>query len=103
MPSGRFLRLGTGGSTGGSDTHVHTTAAMTLALSQIPYHRHVGEYVYNPAFSGAGYYAYMLSGNRVDNGVVGYAGGGGSHGHGDTGGASNVPSYYEVYARRRTA
>lgn len=103
LPSGRFLRVGTGGSTGGSDTHAHTTAAMTLALSQIPYHRHVGEYVYNPAFSGAGYYAYMLSGNRVDNGVVGYAGGGGSHGHGDTGGASNVPAYYEVYAWRRTA
>ena len=103
LPAGRFLRAGTGGAEGGSDTHVHGTPEMTLTIAQIPYHRHVGEYVYNPAFSGAGYYAYMLSGNRVDNGVVGYAGGGGSHGHGNTYGASNVPAYYEVYAWRRTA
>jgi hypothetical protein len=83
---------------------------MTLTLAQIPYHRHVGEYVYNPAFSGAGYYAYMLSGNRVDNGVVGYTGGGGSHGHGNTGNAapttnssSSLPPYLSVYMWKRTA
>lgn len=107
----------TAGGTGGSATHAHTTpdhahttANMTLSLAQIPYHRHVGEYVYNPAFSGAGYYAYMLSGNRVDNGVVGYTGGGGSHGHGNTGNAapttnssSSLPPYLSVYMWKRTA
>lgn len=119
--AGTFLNAaGSGyaaGGTGGSDTHAHTTpnhahttANMTLTLAQIPYHRHVGEYVYNPAFSGAGYYAYMLSGNRVDNGVVGYTGGGGSHGHGNTGNAapttnssSSLPPYLSVYMWKRTA
>ena len=119
--AGTFLNAAgsgyTAGGTGGSDTHshatpnhAHTTANMTLSLAQIPYHRHVGEYVYNPAFSGAGYYAYMLSGNRVDNGVVGYTGGGGSHGHGNTGNAapttnssSSLPPYLSVYMWKRTA
>ena len=119
--AGTFLNAAgsgyTAGGTGGSDTHshatpnhAHTTANMTLSLAQIPYHRHVGEYVYNPAVSGAGYYAYMLSGNRVDNGVVGYTGGGGSHGHGNTGNAapttnssSSLPPYLSVYMWKRTA
>jgi len=107
----------TAGLTGGSETHVHSevahahsTATMSLSIAQMPVHRHVGAYCYSPAFSGSGSYAWMLTGNRVDNGVVGYAGSGSAHGHGNTGNATptinssnGMPPYLAVYMWKRTA
>ena len=117
----RFLvgagNLYAGNSTGGATTHghtqvahAHTTGAMALSTAQMPYHRHVGAYNYTGNFSGSGSYAFMLTTTRVDNGVVGYAGGGAAHGHGDTGGAtpainngSSMPPYLAVFMWQRTA
>lgn len=119
LPTGRFLRTGTGGATGGSDTHAHTTAAMTLAISQIPGHSHIQQWTgYNfletltLKLGNGGLPGTATSGNEMSPGTYSGngaaiptkdAGGGGSHEHGNTGSASNVPAYYEVYAWRRTA
>lgn len=112
LPTGRFLRVGTGGTTGGSDTHAHTTTAVALtqaqlpAIPRIPYG--VVPYIYSGTLSGysstVGFGAYNpASTGTVNHNIAGDLGSGEAHGHGDTGSASNVPAYYEVYAWRRTA
>lgn len=105
--SGKFL-IGADGtytadSDGGATTHIHSTSEMTLSVAQIPSHRHVGAYNYSGSFSGGGAYAFMLSTGNTDNGVVGYAGGSGAHGHGNTGSGGNLPPYKAVYMWERTA
>ena len=72
----------------------------------MPSHQHQLAYIGSNVVGGSGAWV-------VDVGVsspvyaplaaVRPTGGGAAHGHGDTGSASNVPEYYEVYAWRRTA
>lgn len=101
LPAGRFLRAGTGGTTGGSDTHVHSTAAVALTIGQMPYHNHsIWDLNWEVATGSGGPIATAYSAKYSPSG---YTGGNEAHGHGNTGSASNVPAYYEVYAWRRTA
>lgn len=101
LPSGYFLRVGTGGATGGSDTHAHSTAAVALTIGQMPYHNHTIWDLNWEVATGAG--GPIATAYRAKYSPSGYAGGNEAHGHGNTGSASNVPAYYEVYAWRRTA
>ena len=112
LSTGKFLRTGTGGTTGGSDAHVHSTTAVALtqaqlpAVPRIPYG--VVPYIYSGTLNGydatVGFGAYNpASTGTVNHNIAGNLGSGDTHGHGDTGSASNVPAYYEVYAWRRTA
>lgn len=101
LPAGRFLRAGTGGATGGSDTHVHSTSAVALTIGQMPYHNHAIWDLNWEVATGAG--GPIATAWAAKNSPSGYAGGNEAHGHGNTGSASNVPAYYEVYAWRRTA
>ena len=106
ITTGKFLRTGTGGATGGSDTHVHSTAAVALTVEQMPSHRHVQSYKLERVTLGTTGVAAMsasLTGDDISKQNTQYTGGGATHGHGNTGSASNVPAYYEVYAWRRTA
>lgn len=105
LPAGRFLRAGTGGSTGGSDTHAHSTTAVALTEDQIPSHVHAIKLYDSSGTQSTGYGVAGLY-NKLDSGSTTNTqrkGSGAVHGHGNTGSASNVPAYYEVYAWRRTA
>lgn len=128
LPTGKFLRTGTGGATGGSNSHVHSG----------PWHAHN---VYGHAHGLAAGYATLASYNEayyhartkstanwepnklaqlhsatINSGgysaVIGLELGGttdsaGSStdgaGSGNTGSSANIPEFYEVYAWRRTA
>lgn len=126
LPTGKFLRTGTGGTEGGSDTHVHSTAAVALTEAQMASHGHrQTRYDWNGVIQDAwgplsGAASGGNQGGHTPNAGAGFglgwtwrtnlgalytmtAGSGAAHGHGDTGSASNVPAYYEVYAWRRTA
>ena len=98
LPTGNFLRIGTGGTTGGSDTHVHDLSpgyAKIGYLTQNYLHlktRYVA--------TGAAYHVYISGTTYTASSNIG---GSGTDLAGDTASASNVPAYYEVYAWRRTA
>jgi hypothetical protein len=115
LPTGRFLRTGTGGSTGGSDTHVHSGPwhghGLTTAYAKIN-GVNGDNYLHIHQISSGGNWYSNNAGNKFTSfvaggGVLGQAAGLGGNtdgaGNGDTGSASNVPAYYEVYAWRRTA
>ena len=106
----------TPGTSGGSTTHTHTTAAHTLTTDEMPSHRHnfVGDgskitqndtslNKTGTAYSARG--GINIGGDWSTSGYVaiGYTGGDGAHSHGDTGSASSLPPYYAVYMWRRTA
>ena len=135
IAAGTFLNAaGSGyaaGGTGGSATHAHTTpdhahttAAMTLAESQMPSHAHWQQYAgYNfidkmgtvlGNGGGGSYTCNRINPGTWSGGNLGLttqnSGGGGSHGHGNTGNAapttnssSSLPPYLSVYMWKRTA
>ncbi len=104
IPAGYFLRTGTGGATGGSDTHVHSTPAVALTIEQMPSHNHPLKTINSATAGGvAAVEGSWKTASTWDSAFSLAAGSGAAHGHGNTGSASNVPAYYAVYAWRRTA
>ncbi len=102
LPTGKVLRTGTGGDTGGSDTHEHSTTAVALTVAQLPPHTHSVEF--RQTTTSHNFAMAMAAANyNPISGDTGSTGSGSKHGHGDTGSSSNVPAYYAVYAWRRTA
>ena len=102
------------GTTGGSDTHTHTTAEHTLTIEQIPSHTHytnaLGVGSSYMTTSSSGYVVLRtpaLSDQYADTNTeyrrVEYTGGSASHNHGNTGSSSNLPPYIVAYIWRRTA
>lgn len=105
------------GATGGSATHVHSTADHTLTIAQMPSHTHVQ----NPHKHTIAYTANQSSSGHptvTHRGIaelhhVGFiqnttatnknTGGGGAHNHGNTGSANGMPPYLAVYVWKRTA
>ena len=115
LPAGRFLRAGTGGAEGGSDTHVHSGPwhghGLTTAYAKVN-GVNGDNYLHIQQISSGGNWYSNNAGNKFTSfvaggGVLGMAAGLGGNtdgaGNGNTGSASNVPAYYEVYAWRRTA
>lgn len=105
-----------GGETGGSATHSHTTAGHTLTVAEMPSHthtqnshRHTATGTWAEATYGS-VQGYAYSYNRgLQNRYTSYTtatnqntGGGGSHSHGDTGGANSLPPYTPFYVWKRT-
>ena len=89
--------------TGGSKTHVHSTANHTLTIGEIPSHSHqlamssgssagVMDRVHTQTYTTSGWYS------RTSD-----AGGNQPHNHGNTGSASNLMPYYTCYIWRRDA
>lgn len=89
--------------TGGSKTHVHSTANHTLNINEIPSHSHqlamssgssagVMDRVHTQTYTTSGWYS------RTSD-----AGGNQPHNHGNTGSASNLMPYYTCYIWRRDA
>nr|MDD4711601.1 hypothetical protein [Eubacteriales bacterium] len=119
IAAGTFLvAAGTGyaaGATGGAATHshttpnhAHTTPNMTLALWQIPSHTHAYGQVEYLNINGATYAG--IAWNYSHQYTTGAAGGGGAHGHGNTGNAapttnaaSSLPPWKAFYMWERTA
>ena len=120
-----------GGSTGGSDTHTHTTAAVALTVAQMPKHRHTPSN-HNTAGSESGYKrvftthldinsdstgrravggtgsGYAITAKTSNDDLAGvdytsYQGDGASHSHGNTGSSSSLPPYLAIYVWKRTA
>ena len=109
------------GTTGGSATHLHSTAAIALTEAQMPRHTHNGLYWYNPDEPGSvvtlntGTYGYHLywdgKGNTTTQGSganesamrVGKTGSGQTHTHGNTGSTSTLPPYLAVTVWKRIA
>lgn len=112
------------GATGGSATHLHSTAEHTLTVSEMPKHKHtVTSRMHddgtdngsifnianwgNPASGGSHYIlsiqtvaASLSSGSYVG---ATNTGGDGSHSHGNTSSSSNLPPYIAVTVWKRTA
>ena len=105
LPTGKFLRIGTGGTEGGSDTHLHSTAAVALTIAQMPSHNHRAKSPTTGTAGGvkSGFDVWRTGGAFNSDYMIENTGSGATHGHGNTGSASNVPAFYEVYAWRRTA
>lgn len=94
--------------TGGSKSHVHSTANHTLTVNEMPNHKH--------EFEAAGRVLYwdsdltsiggLTSGTTVQYtwaSTTKYVGGGQAHNHGNTGSASNLNPYLTCYIWKRTA
>ena len=82
-------------------THLHSTAEMTLSLSQIPSHQHVTPWGEKNLPAPWGTYATGQIGSAStdwDNywSYTSPAGGGGAHGHGNTGSSTCLPPYYAL-------
>lgn len=118
------------GSTGGAETHAHSTGDHTLTVAEMPSHNHRGRIAYSesgygveiPPWSayldGSGSGPWGASGNNSIKGTNGTTtltdrnsrnlsmglatGGGGAHNHGNTGSSSNMPPYLTVYMWKRT-
>lgn len=109
------------GSTGGSATHLHETAAVALTEAQLPQHTHRGLYWMYPGLPeyvvtlNTGTYGYHLSwngqgGSSTQGGganeismTVGYSGSGATHSHGNTTSTSSLPPYLVVTVWKRVA
>lgn len=92
----------TAGDSGGEAEHVHTTQGHTLTVDEIPSHNHpFSYYTYNIASGSVARRFSTYSGSGTSN--TQNTGGGGSHSHGDTGSASNMPPYLVVYKWKRVA
>lgn len=94
------------GSTGGNSMHNHSTGSTALVVNQMPKHRHT-EQGYNQVGGGVANGVqvrsrFVISGDPVDT-VMGEAGGGQGHSHGNTGNASTIPPYLAVNMWKRTA
>ena len=105
------------GSTGGEAEHYHSTQGHTLTVDEIPSHNH--EPLDSRAFvttdrshtpnrttvaSGSGATGILHSDiGLVRQNNTAARGGGGSHSHGNTGSASNMPPYLAVYIWKRVA
>ena len=133
IQDGRFLRASgsvtSTGTTGGANTHTHSTGNCTLTTDQIPAHTHGNKEMGGNAYSiigqrnssadGAlqweGYNSYgeMNSGSGTYAKCAGHlkfqswhehdsVGGGQAHNHGNTESASNIPEYFAVSMWKRT-
>lgn len=97
------------GSTGGSNSHFHSTNGHSLTQNEIPSHRHAisgdivaftsknnGNVTMNKGTNFGSLYSMGADSNTS------YAGGGAAHNHGNTGSSSHIPSYKAVYIWERT-
>lgn len=112
------------GTTGGSATHLHSTAGHTLTVAEMPKHAHaVTSRMYNQGYNNgsaftidnywndpAGSDFYVLQQKMVTASVTdGYqvgalpTGGSNSHSHGNTGSTSTLPPYLAVTVWKRIA
>jgi hypothetical protein len=98
LPTGKFLRTGTGGTEGGSDTHVHDLSPGYAKIGYLT-QNYLHLKTRNVA-TGAAYHVYISGTTYTASSNIG---GSGTDLAGNTASASNVPAYYEVYAWRRTA
>lgn len=96
------------GSTGGNETHTHTTQAHAITQNEMTAHVHKFS---KPAWTNAEYregvtYFTAYGWNKTSTetfGSTNYTGGGAAHSHGDTGSASTMQPYLAVYIWERTA
>lgn len=94
--------------TGGSKSHIHSTANHTLTVNEMPNHNHdfdaIGRVLYwDSGLPGMGG---LTSGTTVQYtwaSATKYVGGGQAHNHGNTGSASNLNPYLTCYIWKRTA
>lgn len=97
------------GSTGGSNSHFHSTNGHSLTQNEIPSHRHAisgdivsftsknnGNVTMNKGTNFSSLYSMGADSNTS------YVGGGAAHNHGNTGSSSHIPSYKAVYIWERT-
>lgn len=110
------------GSTGGTTTHTHTSAAHThttaghtLTINEIPNHNHNIYCGYGETMNGTSdafrYQFWATSSLGWKNFLIQSTGGGASHSHGNTGSttpaatgsSSNLPPYKAIYMWQRTA